>query len=174
MRELPGDFEAFVAASSPRLLRTALLLTGDRGHAEDLLQLALVKTAAKWAAASEHPEAYARRVLANLATDRWRSLGRRPAESPGLPPEAGVAGHEAAVLDRDLLLRALRRLPSRQRAVVVLRIWEDLSITETASVLGCSEGHVKSACHRGLATLRELLTEPDRAPALNRAEETRC
>ena len=76
------EFEAFVAASSDRLLRTAYLLTGDLGHAEDVVQTALLRTARRWRSAREAPEAYARTVVANLAKDRWRALGRRPAEAP--------------------------------------------------------------------------------------------
>jgi DNA-directed RNA polymerase specialized sigma24 family protein len=84
MRAPGEDFDAFVAAQSVSLLRTAYLLTGDRGHAEDLLQQVLVRTATRWRVAREAPEAYARRVLANLAKDRWRHLRRRPRETSAM------------------------------------------------------------------------------------------
>lgn len=154
------EFEAFVAASSDRLLRTAYLLVGDAGHAEDLVQQALLRTARRWRAARRAPEAYARTVVANLAKDRWRALGRRPAEAPlehDLPLE-----RSEPVLDRDVLVRAARRLPEGQRAVLVLRYFDDLSVEETAQVLGVSTGTVKSQTSRALAGLRAALaTHPD-------------
>lgn len=153
-------FDAFVTASSDRLLRTAYLLTGDRGHAEDVVQTALLRTARRWRAAREAPEAYARRVVVNLAKDRWRALSRRPAETS---IAAGVEGDPAApgsdrVLDRDLLVWAARGLPPGQRAVLVLRFFDDLSVEETAQALGCSTGTVKSQTSRALAGLRAALT----------------
>ena len=98
------EFEAFVAASSDRLVRTAYLLTGDAGHAEDLVQTALLRTARRWRRAREAPEAYARTVVANLAKDRWRTLGRRPAEAP-LEHDVPLEGAEP----RDVLSRLVRR-----------------------------------------------------------------
>ena len=149
------DFESFVSASSDRLLRTAYLLCGDRGHAEDLVQTALLRTARRWRWARQQPEAYARRVVVNLAKDRWRDLGRRPQETP---IEADVRLEEAdGLLDRDELLRAARRLPPGQRAVLVLRYFDDLSVEETAAALGCSTGTVKSQTSRALDNLRAAL-----------------
>jgi RNA polymerase sigma-70 factor (sigma-E family) len=149
------EFEAFVAASSDRLLRTAYLLTGDRGHAEDVVQTALLRTARRWRSAREAPEPYARTVVANLAKDRWRHLGRRPAETT-LDHDVPLAGPEQ-VLDRDALMRAARALPAGQRAVLVLRFFDDLSVEETARVLGCTDGTVKSQTSRALANLRAAL-----------------
>lgn len=148
-------FEQFVAASSDRLVRTAYLLCGDRGHAEDLVQTALLRTARRWRTAREQPEAYARRVVVNLAKDRWRSLGRRPSETSiemdvAIPVTDGVA-------DRDELVRATRQLPAGQRAVLVLRYFDDLSVEETAAALGCSTGTVKSQTARALERLRAAL-----------------
>ena len=155
------DFEAFVAASSDRLLRTAYLLTGDAGHAEDVVQSALLRTARRWRSARRSPEAYARTVVANLAKDRWRSLGRRPAEAPLVHdvPLAGTDGtsHDDR-LDRDGLMRAARGLPPGQRAVLVLRYFDDLSVEETAETLGVTTGTVKSQTSRALASLRTALT----------------
>lgn len=154
-------FEAFVADASGRLVRTAYLLCGDRGHAEDLVQTALLRTARRWQRARRHPEAYARRVLVNLAKDRWRSLGRRVAEvsteiDVGL---ALVAPEDDALLERQRLLDAVRLLPPGQRAVLVLRFFDDLSVAETSAVLECSEGTVKSQTSRALDRIRAVLDQ---------------
>ena len=153
---LGPEFDEFVRTSSTSLLRTAYLLTGDHGHAEDLLQTALVRTARHWRAAQAQPVGYARKVLANLAKDRWRQRSRRPVES-GQFAEPGHDGAQAQVTLRHTLLPAVLQLPARQRAVLVLRYFEDLSIEETAATLECSVGTVKSQTHRALARLRELL-----------------
>jgi RNA polymerase sigma-70 factor (sigma-E family) len=150
------EFEAFVAASSDRLLRTAYLLTGDAGHAEDVVQSALLRTARRWRSARRAPEAYARTVVANLVKDRWRNLGRRPPEAP-LEHDVPIVGHDR-LLDRDALMRAARELPPGQRAVLVLRFFDDLSVEETARTLGITTGTVKSQTSRALATLRAALS----------------
>ena len=150
------EFETFVVASSDRLLRTAYLLTGDAGHAEDVVQSALLRTARRWRSARRSPEAYARTVVANLAKDRWRSLGRRPAEAPLVHDVPLVAPDDR--LDRDALMRAARDLPPGQRAVLVLRYFDDLSVEETAEALGITAGTVKSQTSRALANLRAALT----------------
>ena len=152
-------FDAFVAASSPSLLRLAYRLTADVHLAEDLLQGALWRVAKQWSRAREHPGAYARRTLVNLAADARRHRRRRPVEV-GLD-DLGDRADRAPVdqlEDRDVLLAALRDLPPRQRTVVVLRYWEDMSIDETAALLGCSTGNVKSTASRGLERLRGVLT----------------
>ena len=147
---------AWIALRASALRRKAYLLCGDRGHAEDLVQTALMRTARQWRRAREHPEAYARQVVVNLAKDRWRQLGRRPVEAP---LEADVAEPQGDVFgDRDVLLRATRLLPPGQRAVLVLRFFDDLSVAETAAVLGCSTGTVKSQTSRALDNLRAALT----------------
>jgi RNA polymerase sigma-70 factor (sigma-E family) len=155
------EFEAFVAASSDRLLRTAYLLTGDAGHAEDVVQSALLRTARRWRSARRSPEAYARTTVANLVKDRWRNLGRRPSEAP-LEHDVPLAAHDGpsydSRLDRDLLMRAARELPLGQRAVLVLRYFDDLSVEETARTLGITTGTVKSQTSRALASLRTALT----------------
>jgi len=155
-----ASFERFVKGRSTALLRLAYLLTGDRGHAEDLVQTTLLRTARRWPAAQEQPEAFARRVLVNLSRDRWRQLRRRIAEDLTADPEAvaGVVGDPAdRALDRQALMLALRQLPRRQRETVVLRFFADLSVAETAAALGCSQGAVKAYTNRALARLREVL-----------------
>jgi RNA polymerase sigma factor (sigma-70 family) len=97
--------------------------------------------------------------VANLAKDRWRHLGRRPAEAP-LDHDVPLADPEP-VLDRDALMRAARALPSGQRAVLVLRFFDELSVEETARALGCTAGTVKSQTSRALANLRAALTAAD-------------
>jgi RNA polymerase sigma-70 factor (sigma-E family) len=162
---LGPDFDDFVRRCSPRLLRTTYLLASDCGHAEDLLQEALVRTARHWRAARSAPEAYTRRVIVNLATDRWRALQRRPAEVPldDHTATAPAAPADPGPGDRQVILHALRQLPYQQRAVAVLRYWDGVSVAETAALLGISEGTVKSYGARALARLRELL--PDRIEA---------
>jgi RNA polymerase sigma-70 factor (sigma-E family) len=150
-------FEAFVGDASGRLMGTAYLLCGDRGHAEDLVQTALLRTARRWRTAQQQPEAYARRVLVNLAKDRWRLLGRRVDEVAVHVDVAGAA--DDAVHERDHLIAALRALPAGQRAVLVLRFFEDLSVAETAAALGCSEGTVKSQTSRALDRIRGVLDQ---------------
>lgn len=148
-------------ARSPALLRTAYLLTGDRGHAEDLLQTTLLRVAWRWSAASAQPEAYARRVLVNLSRDRWRNLSRRVREHhhPDLPQLPSPDAAEQ-VANRESLTQALRHLPTRQREVIVFRFFADLTITDTAAALGCTEGTVKAYTSRALNRLRELMDEP--------------
>jgi RNA polymerase sigma-70 factor (sigma-E family) len=154
-RERPA-FDAFVTASSDRLVRSAYLLCGDPGHAEDIVQTALMRTARRWRHARGNPEAYARRVVVNLAKDRWRGLRRRPAE---LPLEMDVqAPLSTQVLDRHMLVRAAQQLPLGQRAVLVLRYFDDLSVEDTAAALGCTTGTVKSQTTRALENLRAALT----------------
>ena len=155
-------FETFVRDRSTALLRTAYLLTGDRGHAEDLLQTALLRTARHWSRARDAPEAYARQVLVNLSRDRIRRLFRRPREAP-MPanPEylrTADDGYER-VTERRVVVRAMAELPTRQRQGIVLRFFEDLSVEQTAKLLGFSTGTVKSYTSRALARLREILAD---------------
>lgn len=152
-RQRDAAFGEFVSRRSTQLLRTAYLLTGDRGHAEDLLQTALLKTYRHWDRLrdKEDPAAFVRRVMATSYAMSWRR--RRVAESlTGEPPDRGAEATDGA--DRDEMWRALATLPPRMRAVLVLRYWEDLSEVETAAVLDCSLGTVKSQASRGLARLR--------------------
>jgi RNA polymerase sigma-70 factor (sigma-E family) len=165
--ETEVSFEDFVRARSDSLLRTALLLTGQRrAEAEDLLQLALERAYRHWPkiCGSEGPERYVRRILASASTDRWRRLARRPEHA--MPAGGGpvVPDRTSEIADRDYLLRALAALPPRQRAVLVLRYFDDLSEVETAGVLGCSLGTVKSQAARGLARLRVAADSPPASP----------
>ncbi|MER5750054.1 SigE family RNA polymerase sigma factor [Streptomyces sp. NPDC002088] len=151
-----AQYEEFVRARWSRLVRTAYLLTGDAHHAEDLTQTALAKAYRSWrrVSRSDNPEAYVRRMLVSCNSDRFRK--RRVAEAlTSVPPER--AGRDEAVGrvdERGALLAALAELPPRQRAVVVMRYWEDLSEAEVADVLGCSPGTVKSQASKALAKLR--------------------
>ena len=169
------SFEEFVQGSSPRLFRTALLLTGqDRAAAEDLLQVALERAYRHWAriCRSEEPERYVRRILANASHDRWRRASRHPERViPGVDVAAVADDHAGAVADRDFLMRALAALPKRQRTVLVLRYYSDLSELEIADVLGCSVGTVKSQVSRGLARLR---TEAEPGAAASAERIRRC
>jgi RNA polymerase sigma-70 factor (sigma-E family) len=157
-----SSFEDFVEGSSARLFTTARLLTGgNRAEAEDLLQGAYERAYRRWGhiARRDDPERYVRQILVNASVDRWRRLRRHP-EIPlavsGADP--GTADTASAVADRDLLLRGLAALPPRQRAVLVLRYFEDLTEAQTAMMLGCSVGTVKSQTARGLARLRDAAT----------------
>lgn len=164
MTALGQDFDDFVVGRSPVLLRTAVLLCGGDVHAgEDLLQQALLRVAGRWHAASGNPTPYTRAVLVNLARDRRRWLSRRPAEAAWSDAtEASLVSEDGQAIFDDVVVVALRELPSRQRVAVVLRYWEDLSIEETAQLMGCSTGTVKSNASRGLDRLRLLLAGSER------------
>ena len=170
-REVSVSFEEFVQDCSPRLFRTALLLAGqDRAAAEDLLQLALERAYRHWARVcrSGEPERYVQRILANASNDRWRQAARRP-ERLLRPGDADPLAQDQsdAVVERDFLMRALAALPPRQRTVLVLRYFNDLSEAEIADALGCSVGTVKSQVSRGLARLRDS-AEPGTEPPAGR------
>ncbi len=157
MRE--ATFDDFVAARSRALLRTAYLLTHDHALAEDLLQTALTKAWFAWRRIDGDPEPYVRRILVNTYASWWRRKwnGEHPTEEL---PEPATAEPGSEPTD---LWRAMERLPRRQRAVVVLRYVEDLTEVQTADVLGCSVGTVKSQCSKALAKLRidPALTEAE-------------
>jgi RNA polymerase sigma-70 factor (sigma-E family) len=160
--DLDPSFDEFVSRGSARLLRSAYLLTGDRAHAEDLLQVALVRTARRWEQARAAPAAYAHRVLINLVHDRHRRLARRVVEQPlddRNAAERPVVDHAEPVIDHDAIIRAVKLLAPRQREVVVLRFFADLSVSETAEAIGSSPGSVKTHASRALARLRELLAD---------------
>ncbi|MGW2614231.1 SigE family RNA polymerase sigma factor [Streptomyces sp. NPDC001500] len=154
--EQEDRFQEFVRARWSRLVRTAYLLTGDVHHAEDLTQTALAKAYRSWRriSRSDNPEAYVRRMLVSCNSDRFRK--RRVVEAlTAAPPErAGRDEGAGRVEERGSLMAGLAQLPPKQRAVVVLRYWEDLSEAEVAEVLGCSQGTVKSQASKGLAKLR--------------------
>ncbi|MEV1000396.1 SigE family RNA polymerase sigma factor [Nonomuraea sp. NPDC050202] len=143
-------FQDFVVARSDRLLRTAYLLARDWGLAEDLLQESLAKAWFAWPGIDE-PEAYVRKVLVTTYISWWRRRWRGEVPSGDALPER--AAHDAAGDDEELW-RAVGRLPARQRAVIVLRFYEDLPVGEVARLLGCQEGTVKSQTAKALAKLR--------------------
>ena len=161
-----AEFTAFVAGSGRRLLRTAVLLTGDVGHAEDLLQTAFERTARRWSRLDGAPEAYARVVLARLATDRWRRQRSRVREVAVDPPEATGADLAIDVALRHSLITAMSQLTRKQRAVLVLRYFDDLSEAQTAAALGVSVGTIKSTSSRATARLRELVPDLSPFPAM--------
>ncbi len=149
-------FHEFVVARGGALSRTAFLLTGEHHAAEDLVQSALAKAAARWRQIMEYgqPEAYVRRTMINEHISWWR---RRPARPMAEVPERPGSDEPHQVVDRVVLGRALNTLTPRQRAVVVLRYYEDLTEAETATALGCSVGTVKSQTHIALNNLRAAL-----------------
>ncbi|MER7889056.1 SigE family RNA polymerase sigma factor [Micromonospora sp. NPDC094482] len=149
-------YVVFVENHQHRLLRAAYLICGNRHQAEDLLQDALLKLALRWPAVRDgDPAAYVRAILYRDAVSWWRR--RRREWLGGYPPEQ--AAHDRDGLLRLALHDALGQLPPRQRAVVVLRYFEDLTETATAEVLGVTVGTVKSQCHAALRRLREVAPE---------------
>lgn len=157
------SFEAYVAARGDALWRTAWLLTGDRHLAEDLVQSALVKAWPKWERVGAHGfEPYVRRILVTTYIAWWRRRWNGEHPTRDLPESSTADEAEAAVRRHDLM-DALARLPRGQRAVVVLRWFEDLSEAQTAELLGCSVGTVKSQGARAMASLRAALADPEGA-----------
>jgi RNA polymerase sigma-70 factor (sigma-E family) len=139
------------------MVRLAYGLTGDLGHAEDVAQAAFARVYAAWGrlARAGDPDAYLRQVVVNENRRRFRKQ-RVPEDLPGDLPDAGVTDTAGDLDDRAMLLAALARLGPRQRAVVVLRYWMDMSEADTAATLNCSVGTVKSQASRALATLRQI------------------
>jgi RNA polymerase sigma-70 factor (sigma-E family) len=160
--------EALVAERGNALLATAVLLTGSRAAGEDLLQSALERLMRSWNRVREDREGYLRRIMYNLAVDDWRRRKRRPEVFVTEEP-AGHADPGSVVALRQTLVAALAQLPPRQRTVLVLRYWEQHSEAETAGLLGCSIGSVKSTASRGLSRLRELTANWDAFPISNGA-----
>jgi RNA polymerase sigma-70 factor (sigma-E family) len=160
------QLEQLLAERGSSLLAAAIALAGSRADGEDLLQAALERVLRKPRRIEDDAEGYLRRVLYNLAADGWRRRGTwrqkllpvLRAETPNAQPDP-----TGEVDQRDALVRMLGQLPPRQRAVIVLRYWEQRSEAETAVLLGCSEGTVKSAAARGLQHLRELAALNDSA-----------
>ena len=164
-RDTEADSHDFVVSRSPALLATAYLLTGDRHRAEDLLQSALAKALRHWSRIRRQgsAEPYVRRIMVNEQRSWWRS--RRGYPVADVPDRPTSSGDPAGMSERDAVWQALRRLPPRTRAVLVLRYWEDLSEAETAQILDCSVGSVKSQASRGLRRLAEVLGEAGSRPA---------
>ncbi|HEY7486345.1 MAG TPA: SigE family RNA polymerase sigma factor [Streptosporangiaceae bacterium] len=148
------EFREFVAARSPALMRLAFLLTGgDRPAAEDLLQTALAKTAARWRGI-EDPGSYVRRVMYRQQISWWRLSRRHRETSVAAPPDQAGTDHTSA-LDLKLVVRGvLSQLTPRQRAVLVLRYFEDLPEADVARLLGCRSGRPRLGCPQGWPTGR--------------------
>ncbi|CAM3095816.1 RNA polymerase, sigma-24 subunit, ECF subfamily [Stackebrandtia soli] len=156
--ESEAEYREFVASRFDQLGRFAYMLCRDWHQSEDIVQKALIKLYIRWPkAVIQSPDAYVRRIIANTVHDE-RRLGwfRKERPSRRLPDRAGPDPREAET-DRLMVLEALGRLPHRQRLAVVLRHWEDMSVEQTASIMRCSAGTVKSQTARGLQTLRGLL-----------------
>lgn len=159
-------FEEFVVARSERLLRTAYLLTRDHALAEDLLQTALAKAWSSWHRIEADPESYVRRIIVNTFATWWRRRWNGELPTEELPEPGGrdpVPGGPDVATSTDLWA-AVGRLPKRQRAVIVLRFYEDLSEADTAKLLGVSGGTIKSQTAKALAKLRidpSILDRPD-------------
>lgn len=147
------EFEHFVAARRPALLRTAYLLTGNSHDAEDLVQTALVKVVPAWHRIAGHPEAYVRQVLARESITRHRRRRWREISTDIVPEHA----KEHDPTTRHAVRTALMALPPRQRAVIVLRYYEDLTEAQTAQVLGIAVGTVKSQTRHAMDRLRALV-----------------
>jgi RNA polymerase sigma-70 factor (sigma-E family) len=168
MSDHSQTFHEFVASRSSALLRTAFLLTGDRQLAEDLVQTALLKAARVWSRIEASPEAYVRKIMYHENISWWRR--RRLAETslsdvPELP--AGTADQDA----RLMILTALAQLTPKQRTVLVLRYLEDLSVSQTARVLGIGDGTVKSMTKQALNRLRTVA--PDLSDLMTTAGDVR-
>lgn len=149
------SFEAFLAEHERALLRTAMLLVGHREVGEDLLQDVLLRACRHWGRIDD-PDAYLRQALVNASRSRWRRRRFRE-EALDAVAEPAVYGDAERVPVREALLTALRSLPPRQRSVLVLRYFEDLTEIQTADVLGCSPSTVKTHAARGLARMRAFL-----------------
>lgn len=163
------EFREFVESRSPALRRSAYALTGDLDTAEDLVQGALVKLVRRWDEV-DNPEAYVRRTMYHDHASRWRRRKVIREDSVAAPPDRSVTDGAGQVDDRLALRQALLRLTVRQRAVLVLRFYEDLPEREVAEILGCSVGTVRSQTARSLARVR-LLAPDLAADALTTPEE---
>lgn len=159
------EFTAFVATRGPAMLRVAYALTGDQHAAEDLLQTALAKAYARWSRIRGDAEPYVRRILYHDQISGWRLRSRRSEVPVATVPDVAVADHGDRTALRLMVRGALLRLPPRQRAVLVLRYLEDLSVEETAAVLGTRAGTVASQTSKALVKLRSLV------PALDQITE---
>jgi len=155
-----ADFEDFVAARGPALVRIARGLLKDPHQAEDVVQDVLAKALVKWTTVqrADDPDAYVRRMVVNACTSFFRRAARREhARDHDSLPERSVRDASGDVAERDRMLELLRRLPAKQRAVLVLRHYEGLPDAEIADLLGTSPVTVRSNAHRGLAALRSMI-----------------
>ena len=158
-----ADFAAYMAARQPSLLRTAYLLTGDRNSAEDLVQTALAKLYLSWDKVQKRDliDGYVRTIMVNENNSLWRRAWKRKEISTDEVPEKDAVTDHHDHGEKSALWEFVQTLPRRQRAVIVLRFYEDLSDGETAEILGISVGTVKSQASRALASMRERVsTQP--------------
>jgi RNA polymerase sigma-70 factor (sigma-E family) len=158
--EVP-DFDSWVAARGPALLRLAYVLTGNGADAEDVVQDALSRALPRWSRIStvEDPDAYVRRMVVNAHVSRWRKFRRREVPVEVVRDRATAPG--TATEERDRLWRACQSLPTDQRTAVVLRFYEDLDYAEIAALTGVREGSVRSRVSRGIAAMRHELGDDD-------------
>jgi RNA polymerase sigma-70 factor (sigma-E family) len=170
--EDPSDFDSFVHARTPALLRSAYLLTGDQHLAEDLVQSALARTHRAWKGLHEagNAEAYTRKTMYHLQISWWRR--RRVAESfTGSVPDVAARGDRTELVALRISVRqALAKLTPKQRAVLILRFFDDLSEAQAAEMLGVTVGTIKSQTARALARLREIAPELSDSYALGGAK----
>ncbi len=162
-RDKDADFEAYMQARQPSLLRTAYLLTGDKHTAEDLVQTALAKLYLSWDKIQRREviDGYVRRILVNEHNSLWRRAWKRREVSTDIVPDRPAETAPSDLGQSAALWEFVQTLPRKQRAVVVLRYYEDLSEAEIAETLGISVGTVKSQASRALAALRSRVhTEP--------------
>jgi RNA polymerase sigma-70 factor (sigma-E family) len=154
------EFDAFMTASWTSLYRTAVLMTGDAHLAEDLLQNTMGKVYKAWSRVSrvEHPRSYARTILANEVSSWWRKRSSSEVPMASRPDDTSTPGHDDRIVEAAMVWQALQRLTARQRAVMVLRYYEDLNGAEIAAALGISEGAVKAHAHSALRSLESTLT----------------
>ncbi len=159
-------FEEFAAERMPGVLRFAAVLAGDRATAEDLAQEVLIRAYSRWdrIGGLDRPELYVRKMMLNeYLSWRRRSWRQVPAGGPAIEAASAVPDHAAGYTEREALLAELGKLPRRQRAVLVLRYYEDRGDTEIAELLGCSPGTVRSHASRALAALRVEMSPRSRA-----------
>ncbi|WP_245644683.1 SigE family RNA polymerase sigma factor, partial [Nocardioides jensenii] len=150
------EFDEWVSARVPALLRFAYLVTGSRDSADDVVQTVLARSLERWNTVrrTDDPDAYVRRMIINENVSSWRRWGKRQTPVVEVFDTARTPDPADGVSTADAVWRVCRALPERQRAAVVLRFYEDLSDREIASILECSESTVRSQIHRALAALR--------------------
>jgi len=173
------QFERFIAEASDALFRTGHLMTGNAADSEDLVQETFLRVARRWnqVRSMDHPTAYARRILINLAINGAGRRSRQKAELGPADTRAEEADRDAARALREVddlaeFRWALGQLPARQRAVLVLRYWADLPVTEVADILSCSSGTVTSTASRAASRLAEILTSAESYPAGRTARQS--
>lgn len=171
----PGSAEEFAATRGPALVRLARGLLKDPHHAEDVVQDVLAKVWVSWSRIerTDDPDAYVRRMVVNASTSFWRRAVRRERPTAHeVLPDPGTGDRAGQHAETDQMLALLRRLPDKQRSVLVLRHYEGLPDVEIADLLGCSPVTVRSNAHRGLASLRAMLTSDTMGPvATTRAQK---